>query len=359
MQRAFPSLVFIALATASLAGCLGGETSTAYHSFASKGSFVSGFAYDGKGVQPFAGDAAIDVDEAKNTGLLVAKGSVDGQEFKITFDRFSEAPGKPFQNGGLAADFHEHGASGVGDRSIPEVDIAMAGWGKAKITLAGQPYIEPITGSPDWLAHFMVIRNGVRNDTTGGIYQDANNAKVYDPATGLGHSTPSDWELHLVLRNATPAKAPTPTTILASDTTPSPTYSVTKPLVTVNAVGSLAEYNFTLNGVAEVKVTILDPTGKTVGTPRDVSNLKPTPVQSQKVRGSFVAEKIGEYRVKVEGTVGAQASWEVRGELKPPPSVLYNLWWEDLIFGEEAEKKIDQTGLIPHTEHGGNATKRV
>lgn len=358
MKPVLSSLAFLVLAIASSAGCLGGEPETAYHAYASTGNFVSGFAYDGKGVQSFVGDAAVDVDEKANTGLVVAKGMVGGKEFVVTFDRFSEAPGKPFQNGGLAADFHEHGASGVGDRSIPQVDLAMAGWGKARITHGGQPYIDPITGGPDWTAHFMVIRNGVRNDTTGGIYQDANNAKVYEPSSGLGHSSPGDSELHLVLRNATPSKPLTPATILANDGAASATYTVTKPLIIASAIGAVAAFNYTVTGVADLRFTILDPAGTTVGTPIQVNNVGPPPSQSQKVPGQFVVETLGDYQVKVEGRLGAGAGWEIRGTLTPPSSIVYNLWWENLLFGEEAEKKIDQTGLIPHGDHGaGNSTK--
>lgn len=353
----------IVLMLAASAGCLGGEGSGAFHAFASKGSIAAGFAYDGKGVQPFGGDAAIDVNEKSNTGLLVAKGMVGGAEFVVTFDRFSEAPGKPFQNGGLAADFREHGASGVGDRSIPEVDLAMAGWGKARMTRGGQPLIDPFTGLPDWAAHFMVIRNGVRNDTTGGIYQDENNAKVYDNATGIGHSVPGDWELHLVLRNGVPSKPVQPASIQQNDgfeAASATSYSKTKDFFISGAVGARADFNITVTGAADLTFRFLDPAGRQVGSPVQINTLNTNSPGGTITRpASFVTEALGDYKVKVEGKMASpNAGWALRGTLSPPPEIVLYLWWEDLLLGEDAEKKMDQTGLIRHGNHGaGNTTK--
>lgn len=341
--------IVLGFLVALFAGCLSDEKQAEYHAYASKGSFVSDFAYDGKGVMPFGGDAGLDVSDIDNKGILVAKGSVGGAPFVVTFDRFSEAAGKKFQDGGIAGDFREHGASGVGDRSIPEVDLAMAGWGKATISRDGKPYIDPIGGGPDWTAHFMVIRNGVRNDTTGGIYQDPNNSKVYDKATGMGHSVPGDFELHLVLRNATPKAPPQPSTIQQQDTTAAAQYSITKALFISAAAGSMASFNISLTGPADVTFTVLAPGGTAVGTPVRINTLQSSPPGSKTTAPvSLATSTIGDYQIKATGMLGPTAGWEARGALTLPPSIVYNLWWEDLVFGAQAAEKIEQSGLFPH-----------
>jgi hypothetical protein len=349
----------LALVLTALAGCFvgGGD---GYHAYATTGKFAVGFAYDGKGQEAFSGAAFVDVDEAANTGVFVAQGKVGATEYRIVFEDFKEAAGKPFQDGGLAAGFREHGASGVGDKSIPEVDLEMAGWGLATLTTGGNKvYKDPISGKDQWTAHFMVIRNGVRNDTNGQIH--TKDHMVYSPDQAKnGTGTPGDYELHLVLKNQT-ANATAAAQIGPFPTaapSPNPTFSA-RHTFAVAAPGSAVTVDLGLTGTgistSNLSFTINDPSGdqsarRALG-PGGMAPASQQAAYAAQLR--FTAAEAGEYTVMVSGRLAPGTTYSVKGVITPPPTVILNFWWEDLVFGDEAGQKGESSGMLEGTKHHG------
>lgn len=356
----FPLLLAAALMATGISGCLVEDKLTGYHAYGSNGFFAAGFAYEGgRSVLRFEGPAYLDVNDANNTGAFVAKGTVAGKSFHVIFEDFAQS--KPFHDGGIAADFHEHGASGVGDTTIPEVDLEMAGWGLAKIRSDGVPYKDPISGKDNWTAHFMVIRNGVRDNTTGAIYADAGKTTLYNPLNASrGYTEPGDYELHLVLRNQTGNG-----TTGAQQINPI-TYGMVNaqvnnnhPLFEASALGATAQIDLVVRATgaqaSNLTFTLLAPDGSPIATKQlgaqAVSQATQAPAQV-----TFPVNTFGEYRARVTGRVAPGGSYEIRGVVTPPPSLVMNLWWEDLIFGAEAEAKGDAEGLLEGTRiHGEHA----
>ncbi len=212
----------VVLAAVAAAGCFGDEPEPNYGFKASGGNakFARGLAYDGEALVSGAGNLTIDVDALTNKGTVagtfaatdfssafpitsmpgIPPSSGNFQDFMIPSEAWSfemtsyEAdPTKPFQAGGIALGFDEHGDSGVGDTSIPKVHLLAAGWGDAAIKLNGANYADPLTGKPTWKAHFMVMEKGARGadgrvkNADGSVYDPAN------PARGVVGEKPQAW----------------------------------------------------------------------------------------------------------------------------------------------------------------------
>lgn len=371
MRSSLVALLIVGLSLTALSGCLETKT-TAYHVYGTKGTFAYGFAYGGgKGVLPLEAPAFIDVSDADNTGFLIVKGKAGGEDLEVHFDHFEQT--KPFHDGGIAAAFREHGASGVGDKTVPEVDLDMAGWGHATLKRGGG-VIKDITGSDTWVAHFMVIRNGVRDDATGAIWADVNKSAPYDPAEpAMGLSTPGDWELHLVLKNQTTgnasgAKAFGPLNYRGMAST---TVTQTDRLFTGSAaIGGTAFVYLNVTGSptaagTNVTFTVKSPSGATIVAQRVGPAFPPNPMgamgQTQAryfKQVSFPVIEAGDYSVTTTGQVAAQGGFNINGVAIPPPSQVINFWWEDLIFGEDAETTAHDKGLIDdgHMHASGTVT---
>lgn len=361
------SLVVVGLLLSGVAvsGCLGPERATEYHVYGSKGSYVSGFAYDGKGVVPFDGAAFLDVNDETNMGTFVARGHVMGRDYEVVFEEFVQS--KPFHDGGIAAEFREHGASGVGDMSIPEVDLEMAGWGYATFKVGGGVVKDPATGADTWAAHFMVIRNGVRDNTTGAIWADANKSAPYDPAEPQnGTSLVGDYELHLVLKNQTANASADPIGIPPiSGNTPSAMFSATPSLFTSTVLGATAYVfiNVTGTGVSASNLTFTfrDPGGNTLVS-RAVGPMTASPAMGpSSAQVSFPVSFLGEYPVQITGRIAPGGGYQLSGLVIPPPTTALNFWWEDLLFGLEAEERAEADGLLEGTaahtdDHSTNTT---
>ena len=371
MRSLFATLVIVVVAAAAFSGCL--ETkSTAYHVYGTKGSFTFGFAYGGgKTVQPLDAPVFLDVNDEANTGFLVVKGKAGGQDLEIHFDMF--APAKDFHDGGLAANFREHGGSGVGDKTIPEVDLDMAGWGTATYKVGGAVQ-KDLGGNDRFTAHFMVIRNGVRDDATGAIWADANKTTPYNPAEpAKGLTMDGDWELHVVLKNQT-QNATTGAAAsfgpLGYRGTPGNQISQTDRLFTTTVLGGTAWAYFNVTGTPtaagnNVTFTIKSPSGATVLTQRVGAPTMPSPMNPQAAAApryfkqvSFPITEAGDYSVTTTGQSTPQGAYEIRGVAVPPAAQVINFWWEDLTFGDDAESTAHDKGLVDddHMPGGGNET---
>jgi hypothetical protein len=345
----------LVLASAALAvliaGCLEPARDTSYQAYGSKGSYTTGFAYNGKGIVPFDGAVYLDVDEEQNTGRLVADGKIGSTPFVVTFDRFAQS--KPFHDGGIAADLVEHGDSGVGDTSIPRVDMEMAGWGKATIKYGGKSYADPVTGNESWTAHFMVIRNGVRDNATGGIYADAEKTTPYnskEPQKGI--SAPSDYEIHLVLRNGTTGKGASSGAggMRSSGPGAGPTLNEDFALFTSDELGANALVNLTvadsITRGSNVTFTLTSPSGVVV-LEQTLGDASISPGTGTATRGIGVKiQEIGEYRMTVDGQLNPGGRYQIDYDLLPPTAVVLNLWWEDILFGLDAQEHARADGLI-------------
>lgn len=192
-------VALVLVAATALAGCAEEPlVITSLKATASDAFLLSPLVYTGA-ARPFAGDALVDVDAVANTGTVTLSGKAGNDTYDARFTSFAAAADKPFQDGGIGTLFHEHGASGVGDTSIPEVNLLVAGWGPVTVTKNGQPLKDPVTGMDTWVGHFMLTDTGVFapdmtiKTTAGG---------VYDPAQAANGATePGDLELHVSLKN--------------------------------------------------------------------------------------------------------------------------------------------------------------
>ncbi len=337
------------LFAAASAGCLEPERTSAFEAYGSKGSYTSGFAYNGRGIVPFDGPVYIAVNDADNTGRAIAKGKIGPTTFDVLFEQFAES--KPFHDGGIASNLIEHGDSGVGDTSIPRVDLEMAAWGKATIHYGGKPYADPLTGDLNWTAHFMVIRNGVRDNATGAIYANQNKTEVYNPKNASqGHSAVSDYEIHLVLRNGTATGNPSKTTFGESSSSgPAPSVTQEQTLFTVKQLGSIAAIELTLEDTAtrgsNITFTLRAPSGIVVleETLGDASVAPGTGMTTR--ANSFTVQELGDYVLTISGRLNPGGEYSVKHSLAPPAAIILNLWWEDVIFGTEAGKRATAEGL--------------
>lgn len=336
MPRIAAFVVAAVASTALLAGCLQDSAPRVYHAAGTNGNFVNGFAYDGKGVVPFDGFVTIEADNAANTGKVLAFGNVGTQTWRIDFDHFAQQGNKAFQDGGIAMNLMEHGSTGNGDTSIPKVHADSAGWGDARVTVNGIALPDALTGDERWVAHYMVLTTGVRDDTSKAIKKSSTDAP-YDPNTpDDGRTKDGDNEILLLLKSH--ATAPPNATVVDNKSTIDSPIRFSKVEKWPNAY---QESNFTatlsLTGAAvpetSIQFTFKDPQGKTIGQPIQI--MKPANGDPQPQTVTFKMGK-GTYSCGVSGNA-YQGTYEIKGTITPPGNVVMNLWWEDVVFGPAAE----------------------
>ena len=330
----------LAFVFALAAGCLSETKATDYHAAGTDGWFEVGYGYEGgKAVRFDESGIAIHANDEKNTGSVHAGGMLSGKHWFVDFDLFEEAAGKPFQDGGVAANLDEHGDSGVGDASIPRVHLDMAGWGEAAVTVDGKPQADPITGEDLWLAHYMVITTGVRDNDTHGIW-NKNKTGPYDPSNAEdGYAEPNDLEIHLVLKSHS-TTTPNATSVSV------PTQTFTSPSVMTRShniyenkhYGTQANLSVHLTSDAPVAVRetdfkILDPSGVDIWS---TSASASGGGMSNTVVPTFSMDKLGMYTLQVTAQ-GASIEYSLDGTVKPPANVIMNFWWETILMGADAE----------------------
>lgn len=202
----FTCLLFVATITA---GCLGAEepnshfVASATATVGGEGYYMLSWDYAAADLHPMGGTITIDVDEATNTGSIRADGVAHMDTFEFALTTFNHSS-SDFHSGGIAANFLEHGDSGVGNALLPAMNLLLATWGPANLTLNGAIAIDPYTGNDTWAAHVMVTNTGVRKDGHGGAFK-ADGVSPYDPATPGDASIGSDNEVHVVFTSLAPA----------------------------------------------------------------------------------------------------------------------------------------------------------
>ncbi len=336
--RAFMSPILFVVA---LAGCVEDEKANDYEAAATDGYFTVDFAYDGRGVQKFVGAIHLQANDAANTGVATVVGTIEGTNklWVIVFDEYAEQPGKPFQDGGIARGLDEHGDTGVGDTSIPKVSVETAAWGKARIFIDGVPYLDPFSQNESWAAHYMVIKTGVRDEATHGIYQDEAMTKPYDPKTpSEGYAKAGDDEVHLVLK---PTQMPPAngTSVDFGESSAVTESGYAQSFKFDNAYrGSVANFTIALAASPSLAPTSIvfsfkNPAGTEVA--RVTSENFPQPMRT--LRPVFGLHEVGEYTIDVSGRL-VGTTYSITGPVEPPKDTLMNFWWENVVFGEAAEQ---------------------
>ncbi|HLE47946.1 MAG TPA: hypothetical protein VI818_06585 [Candidatus Thermoplasmatota archaeon] len=359
-MRHAPLVLFLG---AALAGCVGAqEAPRGFQALGETGSFTVGFAYDGRDIQPYDGFLYLDVDDASNTGSANIRGQLGGiyakpkpcQEaafcegddhavfekkwFNVTFLRFQ--PTQAFHDGGIEADIVEHGDSGLGDMAIPAVDLSQAGWGWAKVEFNGKVLPNPVTGG-DWQAHFMVVRNGVRDDASGKILNHAKDAP-YDPSNPAdGHAEPNDAEIHVKLETGREAKGVTtivPRTRTANFVTDTQVYFDEFENPALGGKGR-AWINVTGGAPVQLVFSLLTPSGAYI------KNVTVTRTGGMPAPIDFDANELGNYLVRASG-VGANVEYTSTLEFSSR-HVSLNLWFETVNTGDKAVQEVKKWGFTP------------
>lgn len=200
--RTLPTVLLV-VAAVTLSGCIGAvsipdnlqaEASNAY-------AVPADWAYDGRGVRSVDGSISIDVVDSANRGTVVAEITDAGTTYEIEFDRFRQAPGSAFQDGGIVHGIFEHGDSGNGDANIPRSYAVSAGWGLGTVTRDGEPMQDPLTGDGNLSVHYMVFQGGVRDDADRAIYQEGRTGFYTPSEPGNAEVDPADREVHLLVKS--------------------------------------------------------------------------------------------------------------------------------------------------------------
>lgn len=195
---AFWATVFLLLAP----GCLQSETRLS--GMGARPFVAVGYGYDGS-VNQTEGFIHINVVDESNTGRVEAEWFDEGV-FSLDWSNFSEAPDKPYQDGGIVFNIDAHGDSGNGDANLPNLHYAAAAWGNGRVVRNGEDFPDPLTGKPEFKLHFMALRESVRDPESKKILK-ADGARPYDPSSptdGLTH--PGVPEILLLVQSTVPGR---------------------------------------------------------------------------------------------------------------------------------------------------------
>lgn len=314
------------VAATALAGCAEPPLAiTTLKATATNAFLLSPLSYEGDGT-PFDGNALVDVDAVSNTGTVTLSGKAGNDTYDVRFTSFAAAPDKPFQDGGIATLFHEHGATGVGDASIPEVNLLVAGWGPATVTKNGQPLKDPVTGMDAWAGHFMLTDTGVfAPDMT----VKATAGGTYDPAQAANGATEAgDLELHVSLKN----NAGAPQNLTPITTTGTAQGQVAADLsieISGGATASILLFVDTPSPpappLAQLTLTLKDPSGTEVATLAPGTAGQPystTVTVADPMPGTWLLTATGQ---------GANAQYGATFTLTPPTSANLYFVFEDVV----------------------------
>lgn len=262
-------MALLLLMVALVAGCIRAEQATLFHATASQPKVLAGYDYGAVTVQPGQGGFEVSTDAAADTGTATATFTFAGRQFQAAFTRFAEAPGRAFQEGGVRADFQEHGATGNGDALLPEIHALSAGWGHGTLTVDGQALADPATGAAEFNLHYMVTDTAPRDPGTM-LVTRADGTSPYDPATpGDARTLPGTLQVLLNIQSAGGA-APTDTTAMLEGTVAEPQHSNSMPF-DVNATGARILVNISVSNptplpsVGELSFVLGDPSGAELG----------------------------------------------------------------------------------------------
>jgi hypothetical protein len=301
-----PLLAALLLA-AALGGCIRAEEPTTITVNASSPTVFQGYDHAAANPQPGQGTFAITADPRTDSGTMVATFVHQGQQWRVEAVDFAESPGRAFQEGGVRADFEEHGDSGNGDPNLPRFFARLAAWGQGRATVDGQPYVDPVSGSDLLAIHAMVARDAPRQPGTLRVLM-AEGDDPYDPANPAnGRSFPNQ---PMVLLNVQGAAAPADVAQAFTGQVQGPNFdqshafevnSTNARIVANISVAPAIPPGTPVPPVGQLQFDLLDPSGAAVAT----WAYAPQPGALGPVQGSLVAEAPlpagGAWSVRVSG----------------------------------------------------------
>ncbi|MCP3919878.1 MAG: hypothetical protein GY711_30465 [bacterium] len=176
---------------------------------------VDSMVWDGVGSQSLErASIALRVDPVAETGFLRANWTDSYGDWNLEIDTWvhphhsSGAQIGPtvddtinLINDPITTNVYLHGDTGAGPGVLPTVFTLVAAWGRAEVTLNGQPFENPFDGPAAlgrWDAHIMVTA-GVRGED--GTVRNTNGG-IYDPSyASEGLSTGDDLEFHITFHD--------------------------------------------------------------------------------------------------------------------------------------------------------------
>jgi hypothetical protein len=286
--------------------------------------------FDGSAVEAITGTALVHTFLSSHSGYVAANFSLpDGRDISVRWTDFHEQPNAAWQTGGIAANVVEHGASGHGNKMEPQVDLLSGGWGTAELLQDGQPIVDPISGTTNWSAHYMITKEGIMDPKTHAVYK-ADKTTPFDPSSpGDGYVIPGRTELHIgfwtagafkngIFQKAAPANA-TPLT----DTVTGATYDKQWPIPA--ELGAKITIDASMSGAGKLTFTLKDPKGQ------PVAQLNATPLSAGSL-GVAKAEA-GNYTLDVQGA-GVQAAYHAAVTVDDPAPEWIHIVFEDVRFGD-------------------------
>lgn len=262
-------IALLLVAAAILGGCIRAEQNPDFHATASRPVVFIGYDYGAVTAQPGNGTFEVTANAQTDTGTAVATFTYAGRSWEARFTRFAQAAGRAFQEGGVRADFPEHGATGNGDAGLPELHALHAGWGVGTLTVDGQPFTDPATGAGEFALHYMVTDTAVRDPETYQVTK-ADGATAYDPAApGEALVRPGTRQVLLNIQSSGGA-APPDGAFALTGAVQEAEHSNALPF-DVNATGARVTANVTLTnptplpGVGQLSFVLTDPAGAELG----------------------------------------------------------------------------------------------
>lgn len=175
---------------------------------------VDSFVWDGVGSVPVEGEMSIEVDPRSNTGRVSAwwkdrHGYWTYEQTRFVHPDFHPSGvriGSSTQsvdtvlNEAMATNVYLHGDTTCGAPVLPTVYTYLGAWGRATVTLNGEPFVNPFEfPAPQWDAHVMVTE-GVRRDDDGTVRLMTNEIFSLNRADE-GAVDPYDLEAHITFHD--------------------------------------------------------------------------------------------------------------------------------------------------------------
>ncbi len=334
MRPSASSLLFVAVAFGllpGLAGCIDGAGSTRFVATASTGHEFSSWDYAAATIQHMTASLSIDVDEPTNAGTVLAEGGFGANGFRVELTEFNHSA-TDFHSGGVAANFDEHGDTGVGNNLMPKLHLLLATWGPGKVALNGMDFVDPYTGSSTLDAHLMVTDTGVRDDVSGKVLK-SDGATPFDPAAAGDSLAVEDLEVHLILssrfQNDTPAPESYPWTgeLRPPTVTASFPFEVKHGEAVVNITIDLGSEPYE---VGPFRFSLVDAEGAEV----DYAVVQQPSPTSRTIDEAGVAA--GQYSLRVTTEGVPLGNWDANITVTYPPKPFFYFFWEDVVV----EKRV-------------------
>lgn len=334
-RRAAPLLLTLLALAVGLAGCIGAQEDADRVVATATDAYLvpPNFAYDGQGVQAADGTLLLDVTDSTNTGSVTGQVTAAGSNYTIDFTRF--LGNASHQDGGINNGFQEHGATGAGDASIPEIRAISAGWGLGTATVDGEPLLDPVTGDANLSMHYMITDTGVRDDGDRSI-RTADGEAIYAPTNGSdGRAVPGDREVHLLVKST--QEPPPGMTTTFDDIVRAPPGG--------EPVSYSQEHTFNVNGT-RANVTVLieltspDPDDQIFPANLDFVLRGPDGARIDQANAGLLSSssarlisgpltETGEYTLEVSGW-GVQVAYEAETFVRYPTPLLLHFYFEDV-----------------------------